>query len=287
VSSAAGRVTLSFLILLLLPIIGACAPDIAVVPDNPRPGEVMFVTLRPERELLRAACSWSGRSYRFLSEDDHYGLVLPVPLTTKAGGHHATVYWKYVDGAMGKASVPIEVRGRKFGVQHLRLTREQEKKYTAAETKRERRLIGEALSRVGPERYWGGDFVIPVEGRISTAFGLQRYVNRRLAYRHRGVDIAAPAGTPVLAAADGVVSLADDSFLLHGQTVVLDHGQGVCSLYIHLSEIGVASGEKVAQGQAIGRVGATGVATGPHLHFGVYAYHEAVDPLFWMQLPDR
>ena len=125
---------------------------------------------------------------------------------------------------------------------------------------------------------------MPVEGRISTEFGMQRHINGRLAYRHRGIDIAAAKGTPVRAAADGVVSLADDSFLLHGETVIIDHGHAVSTLYIHLSEIHVTAGEDVKQGQIIGLVGATGVATGPHLHFGSYAYHEAVDPLFWMGL---
>jgi len=99
------------------------------------------------------------------------------------------------------------------------------------------------------------------------------------------MEIAASQGTPVVAAADGLVALADDSFILHGQTIVLDHGHGIASLYLHLSEIAVAPGESVVQGQTIGRVGATGVATGPHLHFAVYAYHEAVDPAFWLRLP--
>ncbi|MGD0113417.1 MAG: M23 family metallopeptidase, partial [Armatimonadota bacterium] len=96
---------------------------------------------------------------------------------------------------------------------------------------------------------------------------------------------AAKQGTPVKAAADGVVTLADESFQLHGKTVIIDHGQGTSSLYLHMSAIEVSPGETVAQGQVIGRVGATGLATGPHLHYGVYAYHEAVDPQFWLHIP--
>jgi murein DD-endopeptidase MepM/ murein hydrolase activator NlpD len=92
------------------------------------------------------------------------------------------------------------------------------------------------------------------------------------------VDIAAAKGTPVKAAADGVVSLADDSFVLHGQTIIIDHGGGLSSLYLHLSQIDVSPGESITQGQVIGRVGATGAATGPHLHYGVYVHHEAMDP---------
>jgi murein DD-endopeptidase MepM/ murein hydrolase activator NlpD len=120
---------------------------------------------------------------------------------------------------------------------------------------------------------------------VSTSFGLERYVNGHFSYRHRGVDLACPEGTPVKAAAAGTVSLADDSFLLHGKTIILDHGQGVSTIYLHLSAIDVREGDDVTAGQVIGRVGATGVATGPHLHFAVYAYHEPVDPFFWTDLP--
>jgi len=262
-------------------------PEITVTPDSPRPGDVIFVTLYPEQDLLRASCSWNGRSYQFLPTEEGYALALPVAASTKPGRHHATIYWKYISGGMGRRGVAVEVKPRQFGVQRLRLSRSQEGKYSAPETKRETKLIGAALDLMTPERLWRGSFTMPVQGRLSTAYGLQRYVNGRLSYRHRGVDIGAPEGTPVLAAADGVVALADDSFLLHGQTIVLDHGQGIASLYLHLSRIEVSPGERVAQGQVIGRVGHTGVATGPHLHFAVYAYHEAVDPLFWTQLPTR
>ena len=173
----------------------------------------------------------------------------------------------------------------RFGAQHLKLPRSQQAKYTAPETAREQQLIGAAFDRVDSERRWQGSFIMPVEGRITTGFGLQRYINRTLAYRHRGIDIAAPEGTPVKAAADGVVSLADDSFLLHGKTIIIDHGHGVATLYLYLSEISVTPAQRASQGQLIGRVGATGVATGPHLHFAAYAFHEPVDPLFWIEHP--
>jgi murein DD-endopeptidase MepM/ murein hydrolase activator NlpD len=261
-------------------------PEISIRPAAPRPGEVVFITLRPEAGLLRAACSWNGRSYPFLAAADAYGLVLPVPMEMPAGDHHVTIYWKYADGRMGKATEPVRVAPRRFGVQHLKLSARQEQAYTAPEVERERELIGAALARVSDERAWRGSFLMPVAGRISTQYGLQRYVNGRLAYRHRGIDIAAPQGTPVVAAADGVVALAEDWFALHGQTVILDHGQGVATLYLHLSAIEVKAGQRVARGQVIGRVGSTGVATGPHLHYAVYVYGTAVDPLFWTDLPE-
>jgi murein DD-endopeptidase MepM/ murein hydrolase activator NlpD len=244
----------------------------------------MFLRMWADGEVLRAACSWSGKSYPLLENSETYDVVLPVSLKARAGTTRAVVYWKYTDGRMGQLVLSVNVQSRAFGVQHLTLSKSQAGKYSAEETKREKRLIGAALDLVTAERRWSGNFLMPVEGRVSTEFGLQRYVNGRFSYRHRGVDIACPEGTPVKAAADGVVSLTDDSFILHGQTVIIDHGQGVSTLYIHLSEILVGAGREVHQGEVIGRVGSTGVATGPHLHFAVYAHHEPVDPFFWADL---
>ena len=272
-------------LMLLAAVPAGAVPAIEVWPRAPRVGEVVFVTLRPDRPLLRASCSWAGRSYSFLTEGEAWSLVLPVSLKTRAGDHHATIYWKYGDGGGSSARVQVEVKPRRFGVQRLRLTASQQRCYTAPEAEREYQLIGTALDRVTLERRWRGAFLMPVQGRLSTSYGLQRYVNGKLSSRHRGVDIAAPEGTPVRAAAAGEVSLANPSFLLHGQTVVIDHGHGVSTLYLHLSEIAVAPGQAVEQGQVIGKVGATGVATGPHLHYAIYAYHEAVDPHFWTRLP--
>lgn len=277
--------TAAILVLNLVVGVARAAPHVNLVPRDPRVGEVMFLEMWPEGEVLRAACSWSGRSYPLLENGATYDVVLPVSLKARPGKTHAVVYWKYTDGRMGKLFLPLAVQPREFGVQHLKLSKSQERKYSAKDAEREKKLIGAALDLVTSERRWQESFVMPVEGRVSTEFGLERYVNDRFSYRHRGVDIACPEGTPVKAAADGRVALAEEGFILHGTTVILDHGQGVSTLYIHLSEISVAAGERVRQGETIGRVGSTGVATGPHLHFAVYAYHEAVDPFFWTDLP--
>ena len=261
------------------------APDVAVVPSSPRPGEAVFVSVSGSRGMTAVSCTWMKKSYELIPTEDGFFAVLPVAAGAKPGGYHAAVIWQDATGEEGTASPLVEVRPRRFGVQHLRLSRAQEAKYDDSVTKREYALIGAALDRETPERDWQGDFLMPVSGRISTQYGLQRYVNGHFDYRHKGVDIAAPKGTPVKAAADGVVSLADDSFILHGQTIIIDHGAGLSSLYLHLSQIDVTEGERVTKGQVIGRVGATGAATGPHLHYGVYVHHEAMDPFYWTKLP--
>ncbi|MFZ5657170.1 MAG: M23 family metallopeptidase [Pseudomonadota bacterium] len=121
-------------------------------------------------------------------------------------------------------------------------------------------------------------FIRPVDGRISGRFGNQRVYNGRPGAAHSGMDIAAAAGTPVRAPAAGVVTFADPSLYLTGGTVLLDHGHGVSSNFLHLSRIDVRVGDRVEQGQVIGAVGATGRATGPHLHWGMNWFDVRIDP---------
>jgi murein DD-endopeptidase MepM/ murein hydrolase activator NlpD len=262
------------------------APFVDVTPLSPQPGEALFVTVSAQPELARASCTWMKKQYEFVITEQGLVAMLPVPAGAKPGGYHVYFSGEYADGSKWQDSVLVEVRPRKFGVQHLRLSKAQESKYDASVTKREYALIGAALDRETEDLHWGRNFIMPVKGRISTQYGLQRYVNGHFDYRHKGVDIAAPMGTPVEAAADGVVSLADDSFVLHGKTIIIDHGGGLSSLYLHLSRIDVSPGEQVEQGQVIGKVGATGAATGPHLHYGVYVHHEAMDPFYWVKAMD-
>lgn len=122
-------------------------------------------------------------------------------------------------------------------------------------------------------------FEWPVTGRISGVYGSQRILNGTPKRPHFGVDIAAPEGRPILAPADGVVLLAHPSMVLTGQTVMLDHGAGLKSIYIHMSETKVRVGDQVLRGQQIGSVGKTGRATGSHLHWGVSWHGVQIDPV--------
>jgi murein DD-endopeptidase MepM/ murein hydrolase activator NlpD len=128
------------------------------------------------------------------------------------------------------------------------------------------------------EKGWLEKFIWPVTGRISGVYGSQRVLNGHPMAPHLGVDIAAPIGTPIVAPADGVVTLVDPDQYLTGATVLIDHGHGVNSVYAHLSAVAVKTGQRVAQGQPIGALGMSGRATGPNLHWGVDWFATAVDP---------
>lgn len=133
--------------------------------------------------------------------------------------------------------------------------------------------------RVGSDG-WRQNFIRPVAGRISGLFGAQRIYNGTPGSYHSGMDIAAPSGTPFVAPADGVVTLAavDDIFTLEGHLLMIDHGMGLNSAFLHCSELLVREGDVVKQGQIIGKVGATGRASGPHLHWGMKWNSARIDP---------
>ena len=123
-----------------------------------------------------------------------------------------------------------------------------------------------------------GGFITPIEGSVTGVYGSQRILNGKPRSPHRGVDIAAARGTPVVSPADGIVRLAAQGMYLMGNTLMIDHGLGVTSIFIHLDSISAREGERVAQGKIVARVGQTGRATGPHLHWGVNVGTTSIDP---------
>jgi len=148
----------------------------------------------------------------------------------------------------------------------------------AERIRREQAQVTEARRRDDDRVDFGNGFIRPVEGRISGRFGRARSYNGQPGSPHSGMDIAAPTGTPVKAPAAGIVTFAAPDLYLTGGTLLLDHGHGVSSNFLHLSRIDAKVGDRIEQGQVIGAVGATGRATGPHLHWGMNWLDVRVDP---------
>jgi murein DD-endopeptidase MepM/ murein hydrolase activator NlpD len=134
-------------------------------------------------------------------------------------------------------------------------------------------------------RLWQGPFLLPVAAPAGGNFGARRLFNGKTRSRHGGVDFAAPQGAPIMAPAPGRVALAEDQYF-SGGTVILDHGGGLFTTYFHMSSIDVAPGDLVVPGKQIGKVGATGRATGPHLHWGARLRGSRIDPVSLQKLPN-
>ncbi|HQZ31006.1 MAG TPA: peptidoglycan DD-metalloendopeptidase family protein [Arenimonas sp.] len=153
----------------------------------------------------------------------------------------------------------------------------------AERIRREQEQVVQARDRDDDRPDFAKPFAWPLQGRISGRFGNQRVYNGSPGSPHSGMDIAAPSGTPVLAPAAGVVTLVAPDFYLTGGTLLIDHGHGISSNFLHLSRIDVKVGDRVEQGQPIARVGATGRATGPHLHWGMSWFDVRIDPLLVLE----
>lgn len=185
-------------------------------------------------------------------------------------------------GTLQRLSVPL--RDRDFPLQHITLSSNGGSGWIATDTEIE--AVTAFKATLTPIKLWNGPFAAPSSGPVSSIYGVRRTYNGELAtdYYHRGVDYAAPTGSPVVAPAPGTVVLVGyegQGFVVHGNTVGLDHGQGVTSIFLHLSGIDVQAGDIVQAGDLIGRIGSTGASTGPHLHWGLYVHGVAVDPVPW------
>ena len=191
----------------------------------------------------------------------------------------ATLAWTTDDGRPARWPITVTAQAWDTDVLPARLSMPgpPNPEYDA---RRERELgaVKAARAETSPLPFWRSRFIRPVPGRISTNFGAQRIYGDRPAAPHGGMDIAAPTGTPILSPAPAIVRLAAGPFALEGNLVILDHGLGLYSVMMHLSRIDVRAGQIVAQGEPIGRVGATGRATGPHLHWGITWLGVRVDP---------
>ncbi|MDX1921161.1 MAG: M23 family metallopeptidase [Candidatus Caenarcaniphilales bacterium] len=189
----------------------------------------------------------------------------------------------------GKEAFNVQILAENFPVQNIQLT---DSKNSLQKTDKEDLAIKNAINTSSPYRLWDPvkQWVAPNTARRSAAYGLRRTYNGKLAenYFHKGIDFAAFTGGAIVAPAKGKVALVGiekDGFAVHGNCIFIDHGQGVVSAYLHLSEVLVKQGQEIQAGQLIGKVGDTGIATGPHLHFGIYVNGENVSPEPWLKFP--
>ena len=238
--------------------------------DSAWPGGIAFIDLGPA-EGPPLTVTYDGRRALVMERDGRRQAVVGVPLDATTG--KATI--SLSDGA----TLSFDVAEHAYAEQRLQVA----KSYVSlsdevlARVGRERKIIDAALTNWRDIDVDAVSLAAPVDGRRSSSFGLRRFFNDEPRSPHKGMDIAAPEGTTILAPRGGIVTGTGD-YYFNGNTVFIDHGQGFVTMYCHLSEIGVKDGQTVTAGEPIGKVGATGRVTGPHLHFGTYLNGTAVDP---------
>lgn len=224
-----------------------------------------------------AYATLAGRKARLFSQKNGFlQALLPVSVYEKPGVYPLSVY--NAAGTLIK-TLNVTIQDGRYKTQNVSVS-----KSTAGlqPLPGELEAIQALKDSVSPVRYWEEPFLSPTVDCQNSPFGVKRYHNGvSIGDYHKGVDLRSPAGRPIRATAAGVVKIAT-MYRLHGGTVGLDHGQGVGSIYIHMSKLAVKPGEMVKKGQTIGYVGSTGFASGPHLHWGLYASGLPVNPNQWV-----
>ncbi|WP_204102302.1 MULTISPECIES: M23 family metallopeptidase [Spirulina sp. CCY15215] len=253
------------------------ALDVRVNPSNPQLGDTISVFIEVDNPGDRPQVMMGDRAFpAFPLRANLYRAFIPTTPLDRPGSLNIQI-----SGDGQTRNLALALRDRSFNTQRIRVSGGGN---GATQIELDRVAAFKAL--VTPEKFWNGALLKPTSGGVSSVFGLRRYYNGVFAndYYHRGVDYAAGTGTPVIAPAAGRIALVgreSQGFKVHGNTVGIDHGQGVLSIMLHLHRIDVREGEMVKAGQRIGSVGSTGSSTGPHLHWGLYVNGVAIDPVPW------
>jgi murein DD-endopeptidase MepM/ murein hydrolase activator NlpD len=247
-------------------------------------GSLLLVEVKSERQLTDLRADWDGRSVPFWQEagaEPVWKGLVGVDLEKAVGEYELKATGQTASGEKVFCSAKLEVKEGKFATERLTVGKQfvEPSPEQIKRANEERQILREIFDRVTPARLWDGKFRIPLDG-VTTAsnFGKRRILNGNPGSPHSGADFPAPTGTPVHAAQRGRVVLAEELFF-SGNTVVLDHGLGIYTFYGHLSEIGVKVGDTLDAGAVLGKVGATGRVTGPHLHWGLTIERARVNPL--------
>ena len=242
---------------------------LSVDPSKVDQGDLAVIRVGPSgsARIDRVEISGLGLPARFSRIGNDFVALVGIPYTSKPAKRTFTVKG-LAGGKEGTVSASLEITPKKFPEERLYVPKEQNDLLSDPGIEKDQEKINGVKSRSGGEPLWTGPLLMPVDGEITTEYGLIRYVNDVDDGRHSGLDIAAKSGTPVLAANNGRVVLAE-KLILTGYTVIIDHGLGLMTSYSHLSRIDVPVGASVKTGQKIGAVGSTGFSTGPHLHWTV------------------
>ncbi|MDA7085391.1 peptidoglycan DD-metalloendopeptidase family protein [Pseudomonas sp. SA3-5] len=243
--------------------------------NQPIPGGVAVIDLGPLASPPRA--TYQGKPVLVIHEDGQRWIaIVGLPLTTKPGSQQIELN--------GTRRLSFQVGDKHYAEQRITLKNQQQVNPNAANLKRIGRELAEqtrAYQQFSARQPSNLLFDKPVSGPLSSPFGLRRFFNGEERNPHSGLDFAAKRGTPIQAPAAGRVILIGDYFF-NGKTVFVDHGQGLISMFCHLSEIGVSVGDELPRGGVLGKVGATGRATGPHLHWNLSLNDARIDPAIFI-----
>ncbi len=261
---------------------GVSAKEIPPLRESRVPGGVAWIDLGPSSNPKPTATLESNRVW-VLEREGRWNAITGISLATKPGTHELQVTQSGETRAL-----PFVVKSKSYPVQAIKLNRAMvdPPPEVMARIERESAHLKAVRATWRESATTNAAFRLPSEGPLSSRFGVARVLNGKPRSPHAGLDVAAPTGTPVVAPGDAIVLDVGDYYFC-GKSIILDHGNGLHTLYCHLSETTAKAGANVTQGERIGAIGSTGRSTGPHLHWTVYLNGTAVEPELFIPAAKR
>lgn len=255
-----------------------------VDPSTVTAGRTLSVSFYSSAPVTRARVIYGSRSAIFYSQTPHeWRALLGTHSLEEPGPREMGVEVVGEKGEVRTSRVPFVIVGGTYPISRLSLSAQKDSLLSSGAVDRDAAQLAKVYEKLGAlQKFWSGPFVLPSTGIVSSVYGARRAYGQRLSRSpHSGMDIANKEGTPVRAPQRGQVVFSDwlESF---GHCVILDHGQGVYSYYLHMKQRVAKVGEKLSQGQDIGLMGQEGLATGPHVHWSMVVAGERVDPQEWV-----
>ena len=247
--------------------------------DSRIPGGIAVIPLKETGKELKVL--FNGKKVWQLTDNNKHWAIIGIPLKQKVGKVNYQV-----DGK----DFSFTIKDKAYKEQHLTVKRKHSNppEDQIKRIRKESRLSKTAFttfSNINQDQAYTS-FLLPTQGPISSPFGLKRFFNEQARRPHSGIDIAAPRGSDIIAPADGEIILTGD-FFFNGNSIFIDHGQGLITLYCHMDQLESKIGDKVKAGDIIGKVGSTGRATGPHLHWTVSLNNSRIEPLLFLAQPNE
>ena len=258
-----------------------------VIPERPSfQGDIVSVSASSRHPIQQIQASFADQKINFFpdAKRQHWTALVGIDIDVKPGRHVIRGTVRYQDQTSANFEESLEVLPKEFPEERVEVDEEYvtPSPENAKRVEAERKRLEALWKTSSPARLWRGAFVQPVRGKVTSPLGARRILNDKPGSRHSGVDLAASAGTLVKAANAGQVAVADELFL-SGNTVVIDHGQGLYTIYAHGSKLLVKEGQSIKKGQPIARVGSTGRTTGAHMHWGCRLNGARVNALALLQ----
>lgn len=253
--------------------------------DTLKQGDMLLIGMMTDEQVITSV-EYMGQPVPLVNINSCLTAIIGTSYNTPPG--HKSLVIRFSDGWNEKKVIDtsILVVKREFRKSYITFP---ESKQSAIDTSNERRkeeefkIVSEAISLPSVGFYGIAPIEMPCEKTISGTYGDERWSNGKKLWNHAGVDFAVVEGTPIIAPCSGAIIMARDTFIRQGTFVILDHGAGLKSVYMHMSKRVVDEGMVAKAGDTLGFVGATGLATGPHLHMSLYVRGAPVDPLFWLE----